>query len=159
MQIKHDLQKMLKPVIEDLGFEIVRIALMGEKDKTLQIMIERKDREVITVDDCADASYAVSAILDVEDPIKENYSLEVSSPGIDRPLVKLENFERFVGFVAKIETKRLVNDRKRFKGTITSVEGENIKIDVDGTEFEIPHSTISKAKLVLTDELLAACQN
>lgn len=159
MQIRQDLLKMLEPVIDDLGFEVVRIALMGEKDKTLQIMIERKDREVITVDDCADASYAISAILDVEDPIKENYSLEVSSPGIDRPLTKLENFERFVGFVAKLETQRPINERKRFKGTILAVEGENIKIDVDGTEYEVPHSAVSRAKLVLTDELLAACQN
>jgi len=158
MQIRNDLQNMLEPVIEDLSFEVVRISLMGDKDKTLQIMIERLDREIITVDDCAKASRAASAILDVEDPIKENYALEVSSPGIDRPLVKLENFERFVGFVAKIETQRAINERKRFKGELISVEGETIKINVDGTEYEIPYSTISKAKLVLTDELLEACQ-
>ena len=159
MQIRNDLHNMLEPVIEDLGFEVVRISLTGDRDKTLQVMIERKDRNIITVDDCADASHAISAILDVEDPIKDNYALEVSSPGIDRPLVKLENFERFVGFEAKIETQKLIDNRKRFKGKLVSVEGENIKIDIDGEEYEIPHSAITKAKLVITDELLAACQN
>jgi len=156
MQKKHPLQDMLEPVIEGLGFDVVRILTIGNVNPTLQIMIERKDRKNIIVDDCAKVSRAISAVLDEEDPISGRYSLEVSSPGLDRPLTTLENFERFVGFEAKIETDTEIEKRKRFKGRLIKVEGKNIFINMEGTEYVVPFDAVSKSKLVLNDELLSA---
>lgn len=116
MQSKHPLQDMLEPEINRLGFDVVRILTIGQKNPTLQIMIERKDRTDIVVEDCATVSRAVSEILDEKDPIKDQYNLEVSSPGLDRPLTVLEHFQRFAGYDAKIETSSEVDARKRFKG-------------------------------------------
>ena len=146
MQSKHPLQDMLEPEINRLGFDVVRILTIGQKNPTLQIMIERKDRTDIVVEDCATVSRAVSEILDEKDPIKDQYNLEVSSPGLDRPLTVLEHFQRFAGYDAKIETSSEVDARKRFKGKI---------ISVDGKEWVIPFAAVSKAKLLITDELLA----
>ncbi|MBQ7285643.1 MAG: ribosome maturation factor RimP [Alphaproteobacteria bacterium] len=154
MTDKHPVQDLVEPIIEDLGFEVVRIMTIGAKNPTLQIMIERKDRKDLIVDDCATVSRAISAVLDEKDPIEGEYSLEVSSPGLDRPLTKLEHFERFSGYEAKIETKKEVENRKRFKGKIISVdENQQIVFDMDGAEYRIPYETIGKAKLILTDEL------
>ena len=150
------LEEQLSPIIENLGFEVVRIMTIGVKNPTLQIMIERKDRENLVVDDCALVSRAVSDLLDELDPIEGEYSLEVSSPGLDRPLTKFENFQRFTGYEAKIETKVEVDGRKRFKGIIAKTEdSEKIYIEMDGKEYEILFDDISKAKLVLNDALLA----
>ncbi len=152
----HPLEKLLTPVVEGLGFEVVRIKTIGTKNPTLQVMIERKDRKNLVVDDCATVSRAISQVLDEADPIEGEYSLEVSSPGLDRPLTKLENFERFSGYEARIETSGEVAGRKRFKGRILKVgDGQNIFFDMDGQEFVIPYELVSKAKLILTDELLA----
>ncbi len=157
MQKQHPLQKILEPVIEKMGYDTVRIITIGNVNPTLQIMIERKDRENITVDDCAAVSRAVSALLDEKDPIDGRYNLEVSSPGLDRPLTKLENFVRFAGFEAKIETDTEIEKRKRFKGRILRVdENENIIFAMDEKEYSIPFDAVAKAKLLLTDELLAA---
>ena len=156
MQNKHPLEDMLTPVINQLGFDVVRILTIGQKNPTLQIMIERKDRTDIVVDDCATVSRAVSDILDEKDPIKDQYNLEVSSPGLDRPLTKAEHFHRFAGYEAKIETSVEVDARKRFKGRILSLDDkENIHFDMDGKEWVIPFEAVSKAKLLITDELLA----
>ncbi len=156
MQSKHPLQDMLEPEINRLGFDVVRILTIGQKNPTLQIMIERKDRTDIVVEDCATVSRAVSEILDEKDPIKDQYNLEVSSPGLDRPLTVLEHFQRFAGYDAKIETSSEVDARKRFKGKIISVDDrENIHFDMDGKEWVIPFAAVSKAKLLITDELLA----
>ena len=156
MQNKHPLEDMLTPVINQLGFDVVRILTIGQKNPTLQIMIERKDRTDIVVDDCATVSRAVSDILDEKDPIKDQYNLEVSSPGLDRPLTKAEHFQRFAGYEAKIETSVEVDARKRFKGRILSLDDkENIHFDMDGKEWVIPFEAVSKAKLLITDELLA----
>ena len=156
MQSKHPLQDMLEPEINRLGFDVVRILTIGQKNPTLQIMIERKDRTDIVVEDCATVSRAVSEILDEKDPIKDQYNLEVSSPGLDRPLTVLEHFQRFAGYDAKIETSSEVDARKRFKGKIISVDDrENIHFDMDGKEWDIPFAAVSKAKLLITDELLA----
>ena len=150
------LEEQLSPIIENLGFEVVRIMTIGVKNPTLQIMIERKDRENLVVDDCALVSRAVSDLLDELDPIEGEYSLEVSSPGLDRPLTKFENFQRFTGYEAKIETKVEVDGRKRFKGIIAKTgDGEKIYIEMEGKEYEILFDDISKAKLVLNDALLA----
>ena len=157
MQKRHHLQDRLEPLINQMGFDVVRIITIGNVNPTLQIMIERKDRENIVVDDCAAVSRAVSALMDEKDPIAGRYNLEVSSPGLDRPLTALENFVRFAGFEAKIETDTEVEKRKRFKGRILRVdEQDNIILAMDGEEYAIPYDAVAKAKLLLTDELLAA---
>lgn len=157
---KHYLQDMLEPIIDDLGYETVRILTIGQVNPTLQVMIDVKDgsRE-ITVDDCAKVSRAISTVLDEKDPIKDKYSLEVSSPGLDRPLTKPEHFARFVGYTAKVETINEVDKRKRIKGEILSLdENNNVHMDMDGKEFVIAFDNIAKAKIVITDELLARYQ-
>ncbi len=157
MQTKHPLQDLLEPVITGLGYEVVRILTIGQKNPTLQIMIDRLDGKDITVEDCATVSRTVSTVLDEKDPIKDQYSLEVSSPGLDRPLTKIEHFKRFSGYEARIETAVEVEKRKRFKGVLGNVDEQNrVHIDVDGTDYAIAFDDISKAKLILTDELLQA---
>ncbi len=155
MQMKHPLWDLLEPVVEEKGFELVRLLTIGAKNPTLQIMIDRKDGSDIVVDDCAKVSRAVSDILDEKDPIKDQYTLEVSSPGLDRPLTKPAHFERFAGWDAKIETSVPVENRKRFKGVISRVDdNRNIIFEMDGAEYVIPFEDISKAKLLLTDDML-----
>lgn len=119
-------------------------------------MAERADGAAMTVDDCADISHAVSALLDVEDPIAGPYTLEVSSPGIDRPLTRLKDFERFAGFEAKLESRFAVDGRKRFKGLLRGVEGEEILLDTEQGPARVPFDNVLRAKLVLTDELIRA---
>ncbi len=145
--------EIISPVIEDMGFELVRVRLMGGKSKTLQIMAERPDGG-IEVDECADISTAVSAILDVEDPITDAYALEVSSPGIDRPLTRLRHFEEYEGYDAKLETAELVAGRKRFKGVLAGVEGEEVLINVEEGTIGLQFDWLAEAKLILTDELI-----
>ncbi len=152
---KHYLADLIEPIVEDLGYETVRITTIGETNPTLQVMIEQKDPEKeLTVDDCATVSRAISAVLDEKDPIENKYTLEVSSPGLDRPLTKLEHFKRFVGDTAKVETSDLIEKRKRFKGIIKEVTPEEEIIIEDGENtYKVPFSAITKAKIVLTDEL------
>ncbi len=146
---------MLEPVISELGYETVRVITIGQANPTLQIMIDRLDGKDIVVEDCAKVSRKVSEVLDEKDPIKDQYNLEVSSPGLDRPLTKPEHFARFAGYEAKVETDELIENRKRFKGKIISIDGENtIRFEMDGTEYAIPFDAVSKAKIVITDELL-----
>lgn len=155
MQNKHHLQDMLEPIISELGYETVRIITIGQANPTLQVMIDRLDGKDIVVEDCAKVSRKVSEVLDEKDPIKDQYNLEVSSPGLDRPLTKPEHFARFAGYEAKVETDELIENRKRFKGKIISIDGENtIRFEMDGTEYAIPFDAVSKAKIVITDELL-----
>ncbi len=152
---KHYLQDMLEPVIANLGYETVRIMTIGQVNPTLQVMIDIPDgsRE-INVDDCAKVSRALSAVLDEKDPIKDKYSLEVSSPGLDRPLTKPEHLVRFKGYTAKVETINEVDKRKRIKGVILGLdENNNVHIDMDGKEFVVAFDNIAKAKIVITDEL------
>ena len=145
--------EIISPVIEDLGFELVRVRLMGGKSKTLQIMAERPDGG-IEVDECADISTAVSAVLDVEDPITEAYALEVSSPGIDRPLTRLKHFEEYEGYDAKLETSEMVGGRKRFKGVLAGVEDDEVLINVEEGTIGLKFDWLAEAKLILTDELI-----
>ena len=154
---KHPLQDILEPVISGLGYETIRILTMGQVNPTLQVMIDVPDgsRE-INVDDCVLVSRALSAVLDEKDPIKDTYSLEVSSPGLDRPLTKPEHFKRFAGYQAKIETINEVEKRKRIKGKIIGIDSQNnVRMDMDGKEYAIAFDNIAKAKIVLTDELWA----
>ena len=140
-----------------MGYELVRVQLMGGRSPVLQVMAERTDRAGMTVDDCAEISRAVSALLDVEDPIDGTYSLEVSSPGIDRPLVALKDFERFAGHKAKVETRVPIDGRKRFRGAVAGIEGEQVRLDLDDDgSVLLPFDQISRANLIITDELLAA---
>ncbi|NEY90038.1 ribosome maturation factor RimP [Tabrizicola oligotrophica] len=151
------LADIVQPVIEGLGFELVRIRLMGGATRTLQIMADKPEGG-IEVDHCGDISTAVSAVLDVEDPIEENYVLEVSSPGIDRPLTRLKDFEMWKGWEARVETTELIDGRRRFKGTLAGVEGEEVLIALDeGKEtvvIGLQFDWLSDAKLILTDELI-----
>ena len=151
---KHYLQDLIEPVVEKLGFELVRVITIGQTNPTLQIMIDIPDNSRdITVDDCATVSHALSDLLDEKDPIKDKYILEVSSPGLDRPLTKLKHFARYIGYEIKAETDDKIENRKRFKGKIASVDEQNVVINMDDTLYTIPFEKINKAKLVITDEL------
>ena len=150
---------LIEPALEGLGFRLVRVRLGGQNGSTLQIMAERPDG-TMNVDDCEAVSYAVSAILDVEDPIPEAYNLEISSPGIDRPLVRLGDFSRWAGYSAKIEMAVPVNGRKRFRGKLTGVDGSSTRLERDDAENEeeiqvlLPVHDIAEARLILTDDLI-----
>ncbi|WP_039018484.1 ribosome maturation factor RimP [Halocynthiibacter namhaensis] len=157
--IDRRLLELLEPTITDMGFEIIRVRLMSGNVATLQLMVERPDGG-IDVDECARVSTAVSAIMDVEDPIIDNYSLEVSSPGIDRPLTRLKDFDNWNGYEAKMETSELIDGRRRFKGTLAGVEDGEVLITLDATKTTEPVTIglkfewLSDAKLILTDELI-----
>ncbi len=151
------MQGIIAPTVAAMGYEIVRVQLSGGRRPVLQVMAERVDGAAMTVDDCADISRTVSALLDVEDPISGAYHLEVSSPGIDRPLTRLKDFERYAGFEARIETKALIDGRRRFKGVLKGIAGERVRVETeDGAVAELPFGGILRAKLVLTDALIAA---
>jgi ribosome maturation factor RimP len=147
------LAEILTPVIEGLGFELVRLRLMSGKTMTLQIMAERPEGG-IEVDECAEISTAVSAVMDVEDPIEDNYTLEVSSPGIDRPLTRLKDFDRWHGYEVKIETTEMFDGRRRFKGQLVGTEGDEVLIEIEEGTIGLKFEWLSDAKLVLTEELI-----
>lgn len=148
------LADIVQPLIEGMGYELVRLRLMSGKNVVLQIMAERPEGG-IEVDDCAKISTAVSALLDVEDPIEGEYNLEVSSPGIDRPLTRLKDFDAWVGYEGKLETSELIDGRKRFKGIIRGSEGNEVLIDIAEGTIGLQFEWLTDAKLVLTDELIA----
>ena len=149
----------VQPVLRAIGFRLVRVRLSGQNGLTLQIMAEREDG-TMTVEDCEEVSRAVSPALDVEDPVDKAYHLEVSSPGIDRPLVRKSDFENWAGHQARIETSILVAERKRFKGTIVSAGANGVTIERDQapegaeTRIEVPYESIAEARLILTDDLI-----
>jgi ribosome maturation factor RimP len=155
--IDRRLAEIARPVIEGMGFELVRLRLMGGNTKTLQVMAEKPEGG-IEVDDLAEISTALSAVFDVEDPIEENYTLEVSSPGIDRPLTRLKDFDRWEGYLAKLETSELIDGRKRFKGNIAGTEGDEVLIEIEDQDetvtIGLTFDLVAEAKLVLTDELI-----
>ena len=151
--------KLVEPALNALGYDLVRVHFGGGVDLRLQIMAERADRAEMTVEDCATISRNISTLLDAEDPIPDAYTFEVSSPGIDRPLVRLEDYDRFAGFDARVESRTPVVDRKKFSGVLKGTDGDDILIDVDGEIYEVPFVEIHRAKLILTDELIAASQN
>lgn len=153
-------QAIIEPALESMGYELVRVAMFGKDQPTLQIMAERSDHGDMTVEDCAEISRAVSAILDVEDPIPGTYTLEVSSPGIDRPLTRAGDYERFKGHEAKVETRDPLDGRRRFKGVLAGLSEDGgaalVAVDDTGETVAIPLAMIARAKLVLTDALIAA---
>ena len=159
MDIINKVSNIIMPTLEEMGYDLVRILFQGaEGNKTLQIMAERQDRRNMQVEDCEALSRSISALLDVEDPIKERYTLEVTSPGIDRPLVKAEDYERFKGNEMKLESLLAIDGRKRFRGKLLGYDAatEQVIMMFEGAEIRIPFAQISKAKLVLTDELVAS---
>lgn len=159
MTVKTDaVATMIEPTLQAMGYALVRVAVIGGAGRpTLQVMAERADNAAMSVDDCADISQAISAVLDVEDPIAGSYTLEVSSPGIDRPLVRKADYDRFAGFEARLETAEPIGGRKRFRGRLLGTGAEAVKLKLDtGEEIELPLARIERAKLVLTDELIAA---
>ena len=154
---KHYLADIITPVVENLGFEVVRILTIGDSNPVLQVMIEPQDyTKELTVDDCATVSRAISSLLDEKDPIDERYTLEVSSPGLDRPLTTIEHFKRYVDYIIKLETINPVDKRKRFKGKIKVVlPSDEIVLEMENTEYKIDFNNVAKAKIVITDELWA----
>ena len=149
------IERLITPTVEAMGYRLVRALIQGSGDgEVLQVMAERQDGEAMTVDDCVAISRNVSTVLDVEDPIRRSYNLEVSSPGLDRPLVRLGDFERFAGFEIKIETHELLNGRRHFRGCLLGLAGDKVRIVLDDGEWQVPFSGIRSAKLVMNDELL-----
>ena len=144
------------PIAETLGMEIVRVRVENRKTVTLQIMAERHDG-TMNVEDCAKLSRGLSEVFEASDPISSAYNLEISSPGIDRPLTALAHFDRWQGFEAKLELDRLVEGRKRFRGLLAGIEDNNVQIDLKGEEETalIPFEWIADAKLVMTDALVS----
>jgi ribosome maturation factor RimP len=160
MQAEGRIAALIEPTLDAMGFRLVRLRIAGGGRPVLQLMAERADGSM-SIDDCTEVSRAVSAVLDVEDPIAGAYNLEVSSPGIDRPLVRRDDFARHQGFMVRIETRAPIDGRKRFKGKLGPLEGESVLIDYEtsdkvGGKAAIPLAEIAEAKLVLTDELIQA---
>lgn len=156
--IDRRLADLVAPVIEGLGFELVRLRLMGGKTRVLQIMADRPEGG-IDVEDCATISTAVSAVLDVADPIEDNYVLEVSSPGIDRPLTRLKDFDTWADYEARVETAELIDGRRRFRGILRGTEGDEILIEIEDhgepVTIGLRFDWLTDAKLILTDDLIA----
>ncbi len=141
------------PLLDDLGYRLFRVTFSGGKGGVLQIMAENKDDRPLSLDDCTKISRAVSAKLDVEDYIKYNYMLEVSSPGLDRPLIRVEDFDKYRGRQAKVELRNPINRQKKFVGVIKSRNGDEVTLTVDGNDVSFPYDDIVKAKLTITDDV------
>jgi len=151
-----DIVPLIEPSLDAMGYRLVRVAFLGARRATLQIMAERRDDAPMTVDDCTEISRQVSAILDVADPIAGAYMLEVSSPGIDRPLTRPEDYDRFAGFEVKLELGEPIDGRKRFRGRILGRVDANVQLRCEASEVSLPLAAIAKARLVITPDLLAA---
>ena len=147
------LAELLNPILEDLGFEMVRVRLSNGNPSTLQIMADRLDGQ-IGVDELAEINTSVGTVLDVEDPIPENYTLEISSPGIDRPLTRKKDFDSFQGFEAKIETTELIDGRRRFRGVLAGVNNDEVLINLEEGTIGLKFTWLSEARLVLSDDLI-----
>lgn len=143
--------EIIEPSLNGMGFDLVRVQYMRG---TLQIMAERPETGNLTIEDCTEISNTVSALLDVADPIKGRYNLEVSSPGLDRPLVRLSDYERYADNLAKIELKVPLNGQKNFKGMLKGANGTSVRLEVDGQMVELPFASIMQGKLEMTDALL-----
>jgi len=156
MELAERIADIVRPTIAAMGYALVRVQVAGRLRPAVQIMAERENGRPMQLDDCAELSRALSAVLDVEDPVHGPYTLEVSSPGIDRPLVQLNDYRRFAGFEARVETSRPVNGRKRFRGRVLGASDDQVRLAVDDGEVALLFADIQRGKLVLTDDLLAA---
>ena len=152
------LERLIEPEIKSLGFDLVRVMMVGgASDPTLQVMAERPDTRQLDIADCEQISRRLSEILDLADPIEGSYRLEVSSPGIDRPLTRLKDFADWAGHEARITLREPRGGRKQFSGTLGGIHGETVKLQTkDGHDHELPFHDIASAKLVLTDKLIQA---
>ncbi|MCC7274442.1 MAG: ribosome maturation factor RimP [Alphaproteobacteria bacterium] len=146
----------IAPALAGMGYELVRVHLSGGGRPILQIMAERSDRQPMTVEDCATISRDISALLDIADPIAGPYTLEVSSPGIDRPLLREADYVRFAGFEARVEADGPIDGRRRFQGRIVGIEEGAVVLRTPAETYRVPFARIHRAKLVLTDDLIAA---
>jgi ribosome maturation factor RimP len=146
----------IEPSLGAMGYRLVRVVVTSGRRPTLQVMAERLDDQAMTVEDCAQISHSVSAILDISDPIAGAYMLEISSPGIDRPLVRAEDYDRFAGFEARIELSRPVEGRKRFRGRLLGTSADSVRLATETGELKLRLADVARAKLVLTDDLLDA---
>ena len=159
-----ELERLIEPIAQALGYELVRVRLSGANRPVLQVMAEREDG-TMNVDDCAALSRAISTAFEEDDPIESEYVLEVSSPGIDRPLTRRRDFEAYAGHEARLELKYALDGRKRVRGVLKGLKGEDIVVETDlgeakgRGELAVPFMAIGDAKLVLTDELIAAAAN
>ena len=151
--VDKSLADIINPVILDMGYEVVRVRLLGGETTTLQIMADRPGGG-IDVDELANLSMAISASLDVEDPLLDTYTLEVSSPGIDRPLTRLKDFETFEGYEAKIETDRLIDGQRRFRGILAGIEYDEVLLNINEGTIGLKFSWLTDAKLILNDNLV-----
>lgn len=154
MGVLGEVQDILSPMLTDLGFDLVRLQLNGQKNPTLQIMAEPSDGSVMTVEQCGDISYEASALLDVEDPIQSAYRLEVSSPGLDRPLMRPRDFSLWQGYEARLEARVMIEGRKRFTGILAGWYGDAVQLDCEEGLYRVAFEDISRAKLILTDRLV-----
>ena len=148
----------IEPSLEAMGYHLVRVVITSGRRATLQVMAERCDDQPMTVEDCAQISRSVSALLDVADPLAGAYTLEISSPGIDRPLVRTEDYDRFQGFEAKIELALPIDGRRRFRGRLLGTSGSSLRLATENGEMQLPLASVARAKLVLTDDLLTAAR-
>jgi len=146
----------IAPTLLHMGYELVRVLVLGREKPTVQIMADRADGALITVSDCETITHQVSAMLDVDDPLPGAWTLEVSSAGIDRPLTRLKDWVRFVGHQARVEMLMPVDGRRRFTGTILGADAEAVRLRVEDADVILPMGDIRRAKLMLTDELIAA---
>ena len=153
-----EVERMIEPEVKALGYDLVRVAMIGgTSDPTLQIMAEKPDTRQLDIVDCEAISRRLSDWLDENDPIEGSYRLEVSSPGIDRPLTRLKDFDDWAGFEARVTLREQANGRKQYSGTLDGVDGETVRLtDKSGARHEVPFSAIHSAKLVLTDKLINA---
>ncbi len=151
--VDKSLADIINPVILDMGYEVVRVRLLGGETTTLQIMADRPGGG-IDVDELANLSMAISASLDVEDPLLDTYTLEVSSPGIDRPLTRLKDFETFEGYEAKIETDQLIDGQRRFRGILAGIEYDEVLLNINEGTIGLKFSWLTDAKLILNDNLV-----
>ncbi len=148
----------IEPSLAAMGYRLVRVVITSGRRPTLQVMAERLDDQPMTVEDCARISQSVSAILDIADPIAGAYMLEISSPGIDRPLVRAEDYDRFSGFDARIELARPIDGRKRFRGRLLGTSADCVRLATETGEVKLPLGDVARAKLILTDDLIDAAR-
>ena len=153
MNAENQVADLFSPTLEAMGYDLVRLRLFGSPKKTIQVMAERKDGVNMTLEDCAALSHELSSVLDVEGPLRDSYFLEISSPGIDRPLVHPSDYKRYAGFEVKIEMGVAVGGRKRFRGQLLGIENDLVRICLDEKIFDLPTEDIVRAKLLLTEKL------
>ncbi|MDG2242598.1 MAG: ribosome maturation factor RimP [Rhodospirillaceae bacterium] len=155
------LEEKISPTLEAMGFEVVRVAVTGEGGvRALQIMADRADGSLINIDDCTVISVTLNDIFEADDPLEGAYNLEVSSAGIDRPLTRPKDFDAYVGFEAKLQTRRPINGRKKYCGVLEGLTADDaVNLVVDGESVSLPLSELDRAQLVLTDELIAETEN